>query len=418
MRCIAPDGGVYLPDLITPLPRAFFKNMQEMSLTDLAYVVANTFFGADVDSKDLKRIVDETFTFSIPLIKLSDDVLLLEMFHGPTHTFKDLGARFMARLLPCLSPNRHSINIILATNGNTGGAIANGFYGVNGVNVTVLFPHGTMPKSQESVFTSIGGNIKAIEVEGSIDDCKRMVTDALNDTELCNKIHLTGANSVNIGRMLPQVISYFHAYAQLLKLGVDPMVCNFAIPCGNLSNLTSGVIAKRMGLKIGKLIAGCNANNLFDRKLNNADNTSARPTISTFARAMDLSVPTNISRLLDLYDGSWEKMRNDISSATIEDCQIAETINQVFDKTGYTIDPHTAVAYASFKQMQQNNEKGVIFATAHPAKSFDIMKAITGREMDNPTQLAKTNPSKRFTQKLPPTYPALKKYLIRNILTN
>jgi threonine synthase len=412
MQCIAPDGGVYLPDLITPLPRAFFKNMQEMSLTDIAYVVTNTFFGTDVDSKDLKRIVDETFTFSIPLIKLSDDVFLLEMFHGPTLTFKDLGARFMARLLPCLSHNKQNTNIILATNGNTGGAIANGFYGVDGVNVTVLFPHGTMSKSQESVFTTIGGNIKAIEVEGSIDDCKQMVASALNDTDLCSKLHLTGANSVNIGRMLPQVISYFHAYAQLLKLGVNPEDCDFAIPCGNLSNLTSGVIAKRMGLRYGKLIAGCNANNLFDRKLSGADNTSTRPTISTYAKAMDLSEPTNTSRLLDLYDGSWEKMHNDISSATIEDCLIAETIKRVFELTGYTIDPHTAVAYASFKQMRQNSEKGVIFATAHPAKSFEIMKAITGRDMDTPKQAVRATANKRITLKLPPTYPALiKEYL-------
>jgi threonine synthase len=392
--------------------------MQEMSLTDIAYIIANTFFGADVDSKDLKRIVDETFTFTVPLIKLTDEVYVLEMFHGPTLTFKDIGARFMARLLPCLSPNRQGINIILATNGNTGGAIANGFYGVEGVNVTVLYPHGTMPKSQEALFASVGGNIKAIEIEGSIDDCKQIVTAALNDTNLCNKIHLTGANSVNIGRMLPQVIAYFHAYAQLLKQGVNPEECSFSIPCGNLSNLTSGVISKRMGLKIGKLIAGCNANNLFDRKLRGNSDTSPHPTISTYARAMDLSEPTNIDRLLDLYDGSWENMRNDICSATIEDCEIATTINLVYAQTGYTIDPHTAIAYASYIKMKQNCKKGVIFATAHPAKSFDIMRTITNREISAAAQMAGLTTKKRNVQKLPPTYPALKKYLISNTLTN
>jgi threonine synthase len=409
-RCIARDGGIYLPDTIMPFPAAFLNNIQEMSLTDIAFIISNTFFGNDIESSRIKHIVDDTFSFDIPLKKLDKNLYVLELFHGPTMTIKDISIRFIARVMSALSMTMGSINVILASSGNTATAIANGFSNVPGVNVTILYPHGAISHMDEILRHSTGNNIKLVEVKGTIDDCKQMVQAALSDKSTQSKLHITSVDSVNIGRLLPQTILYFHAYAQLQKAQkISPTKCDIAMPCGNLSCLTSAIIAKRMGLNFHSYIAGCSKSNTFEHILRNKTANATIAPGNKLAYAINVHTPANLPQLAELYNGDYSLMSSDIIAASINDIQTAMAMAEISELTGYEADAHTALAYAALKQQNTQNNVGIILATSHPSKT-----AISKGDSALTRTQAKVN-SKYPSAKISPTYPALRKYLTDNL---
>lgn len=385
-----------------------------MSLQEIAYVTTNMFLGADVDSATLKEIVDGSMNFEVPLIKISDNRYVLELFHGPTMAFKDFGAGFMSRLVQAF--NRHDgtkLNVLVATTGNTGAAVASGFSDSEDVNVFILYPHNRIAKDITAQMVGVGSNVHAVEVGGSIDDCKAMVASAFADTTLRNKVLLTSANSVNFARLIPQIALFFHAFARLKSKGEDPSEIDIALPSGNLSMLTSGLLAKRAGLECGRLIAACNSNNAFDVFLKSG-NLTPHPTVSTMARFMDMSSPSNLPRLMALCGGSIDRLRQDVGSATVVDAMIERTMCETLASTGYLADPHTAVGLAVLDLRKQPQRKGLVFATAHPMKSADIVEKVIGRTLTQRHDDFNNIHKRNIAAKLPATYPALRKYILSN----
>ena len=413
VKGLAPDKGLYMPEHISTIPKAFFNNIGEMSLQDIAYVVANTLFGDDIESETLKEIVNDTLNFDIPLVHVADNKYSLELFHGPTLAFKDVGARFMARLLGYFNKKNGTkdVNVLVATSGDTGSAVANGFLAVPGVNVFVLYPKGKVSKIQEAQFTTLGKNITALEISGTFDDCQALVKNAFMDEELNEKLQLTSANSINIARFLPQMFYYFYAYAQLAKMGkpLDNIVVS--VPSGNFGNITAGLIGKKMGLPIKRFIAANNRNDIFYQYLMSGV-YNPRPSIATIANAMDVGAPSNFARILDIYDNSHEAISKEISGCTYTDEQIAETLKDTYDKTGYLLDPHGAVGYRSLVEGLDNNEIGVFLETAHPAKFKETVESIIEDEINIPAKLASFMKGTKSTVKLSSAFPAFKKYLM------
>ena len=413
VKGLAPDKGLYMPEYIPTIPKAFFNNIGEMSLQDIAYVVANTLFGDDIESETLKEIVNDTLNFDIPLVHVADNKYSLELFHGPTLAFKDVGARFMARLLGYFNKKNGTkdVNVLVATSGDTGSAVANGFLGVPGVNVFVLYPKGKVSKIQEAQFTTLGKNITALEISGTFDDCQALVKNAFMDEELNEKLQLTSANSINVARFLPQMFYYFYAYSQLAKMGkpLDNIVVS--VPSGNFGNITAGLIGKKMGLPIKRFIAANNRNDIFYQYLMSGV-YNPRPSIATIANAMDVGAPSNFARILDLYDNSHEAISKEISGCTYTDEKIAETLKDTYDKTGYLLDPHGAVGYRSLVEGLDNNEIGVFLETAHPAKFKETVESIIEDEINIPAKLASFMKGTKSTVKLSSAFPAFKKYLM------
>lgn len=413
VRGLAPDKGLYMPERIPTIPQAFFNNIGEMSFHDIAYVVANTLFGEDIDSATLKEIVNDTLNFDIPLVHVDEDRYSLELFHGPTLAFKDVGARFMARLLSYFNKQKGTkeVNVLVATSGDTGSAVANGFLGVQGVRVFVLYPKGKVSKIQEAQFTTLGKNITALEISGTFDDCQALVKSAFMDEELNEKLQLTSANSINVARFLPQMFYYFYAYAQLAKMGkpLDNVV--ISVPSGNFGNITAGLIGKRMGLPIKRFIAANNRNDIFYQYLLSG-NYNPRPSISTIANAMDVGAPSNFARILDLYGNSHSAIKEEISGCTYTDEQIAETLKDTYNKTNYLLDPHGAVGYRSLLDGLNENEIGIFLETAHPAKFKDIVESIIDNNVSIPGKLAAFMKGNKSTIKLPASFSNFKKYLL------
>lgn len=413
VRGLAPDKGLYMPERIPTIPQAFFNNIGEMSFHDIAYVVANTLFGEDIDSATLKEIVNDTLNFDIPLVHVDENRYSLELFHGPTLAFKDVGARFMARLLSYFNKQKGSkeVNVLVATSGDTGSAVANGFLGVQGVRVFVLYPKGKVSKIQEAQFTTLGKNITALEISGTFDDCQALVKSAFMDEELNEKLQLTSANSINVARFLPQMFYYFYAYAQLAKMGkpLDNVV--ISVPSGNFGNITAGLIGKRMGLPIKRFIAANNRNDIFYQYLLSG-NYNPRPSISTIANAMDVGAPSNFARILDLYGNSHSAIKEEISGYTYTDEQIAETLKDTYNKTNYLLDPHGAVGYRSLLDGLNENEIGIFLETAHPAKFKDTVESIIDNNVSIPGKLAAFMKGNKSTIKLPASFSNFKKYLL------
>lgn len=413
VKGLAPDKGLYMPERISTIPKAFFNNIGEMSLQDIAYVVANTLFGDDIESETLKEIVNDTLNFDIPLVHVADNKYSLELFHGPTLAFKDVGARFMARLLGYFNKKNGTkdVNVLVATSGDTGSAVANGFLGVSGVKVFVLYPKGKVSKIQEAQFTTLGKNITALEISGTFDDCQALVKNAFMDAELNEKLQLTSANSINVARFLPQMFYYFYAYAQLAKMGkpLDNIVVS--VPSGNFGNITAGLIGKRMGLPIKRFIAANNKNDIFYQYLLSGE-YYPRPSIATIANAMDVGAPSNFARVLDLYGNSHEAISKEISGCTYTDEQIAETLKETYNTTGYLLDPHGAVGYRSLLEGLKENEIGVFLETAHPAKFKDTVESIIEDDVVIPSKLAAFMKGTKSTVKLSSAFPAFKKYLM------
>ena len=387
VKGLAEDRGLYMPERIKPLPQAFFDNIQDMSLQEIAYQVADSFFGEDVDAESLRRIVYDTLSFDIPLVKVEEPIYSLELFHGPTLAFKDVGARFMARLLQYFlqKEGKGLVNVLVATSGDTGSAVANGFLGVEGIHVYVLYPKGKVSPIQECQFTTLGQNITAIEVDGVFDDCQALVKNAFMDEELNAKMQLTSANSINVARFLPQSFYYFHAYAQLKKkLKGEKVVC--CVPSGNFGNICSALFGKRMGLPISRFIAANNANDIFYNYLQTG-RYEPKPSKQTIANAMDVGDPSNFARILDLYGKSHESICQDISGATYTDQQIAETMRKCLDETGYQLDPHGACGYQALQEGLKEGETGFFIETAHPAKFKQTVDEICGGDIAIPERL-------------------------------
>lgn len=392
VRGLATDRGLYMPECIKPLPQEFFDGIEEMTFQEIAYRVAEAFFGEDIPSEDLRHIVYDTLSFDAPVVPVDGDIHSLELYHGPTLAFKDVGARFMARLLGYFNGRQTTddgqqslVNVLVATSGDTGSAVANGFLGVEGIHVYVLYPKGKVSAIQEVQFTTLGKNITALEVDGVFDDCQRLVKSAFMDAELNAHMRLTSANSINVARFLPQAFYYFYAYAQMKRQGkADELV--ICVPSGNFGNLCAGLFAHRMGLLIKRFIAANNRNDIFYQYLQTGE-YNPRPSVQTIANAMDVGDPSNFARILDLYGHSHETICSLISGATYTDEQIAETVADTYSRTGYLLDPHGACGYRALREMLRPGEQGVFLETAHPAKFRDTVEAIIKDEVAIPEKL-------------------------------
>lgn len=388
MKGLPPDNGLYLPVSIPKLPQEFFDSIREKSLAEIAFEVSRLLLGEDIDEKSLKEIVDDAINFDAPLVRINDNMYILELFHGPTLAFKDFGARFMARLMAYYTGDLDKeITILVATSGDTGSAVAQGFLGVKGINVVVLYPKGKVSPMQEKQFTTLGQNITAVEVNGNFDDCQRLVKTAFLDKELNEMLQLTSANSINIGRLIPQSFYYFYAYAQLKSLN-SPLV--FSTPSGNFGNLCGGLIAKKMGLPANRFIAATNINDIVPNYLLTGI-FQPRPSVATISNAMDVGNPSNFDRILSLYGNDLEKIKKDIYGASFNDEQTRQAVNMVSARYEYTLDPHSAIGYLGleqyFKETRNQEEVGVILSTAHPSKFIEVVEAATGSKVIIPDRL-------------------------------
>lgn len=412
VKGLAPDKGLYMPENINKLPKTFFDNIQDMSFQEIAFEVAKAFFGDDVETSALKDIVYDTLSFDVPAIKVEDNIYSLELFHGPTLAFKDVGARFMARLLQYFikKEGQKSVTVLVATSGDTGSAVANGFLGVEGIHVDVLYPKGKVSKIQESQFTTLGKNITAIEIDGVFDDCQSLVKQAFMDEELNANKKLTSANSINVARFLPQAFYYFYAYAQLKKQNkADNMVV--CVPSGNFGNICAGIFAHEMGLPIKRFIAANNANDIFYKYLQSGK-YEPKPSKQTLANAMDVGDPSNFARIYDLFGGSHEKITNLISGATYTDDMIKSTMTTCYNDTKYILDPHGACGYKALKEGLKDGETGVFLETAHPAKFKEKVDDILKIDIEIPSRLAEFMKGKKQSIEMKNSFADFKEFLL------
>lgn len=413
VRGLAADKGLFMPEVIRRFPSAFYQNMKEMTLREISFVVAEAFFGEDVEADKLQEIVFDALNFDIPLVRVADNRYSLELFHGPTLAFKDVGARFMARLLGYFIRREGAgeVNVLVATSGDTGSAVANGFLSVEGIRVYVLYPKGKVSEIQEKQFTTLGRNITAIEVDGTFDDCQALVKDAFMDADLNAHMRLTSANSINVARFLPQSFYYFHAYAQLKRAGRADGGVVVCVPSGNFGNITAGLFAARMGLPVSRFIAANNRNDIFYQYLRTGV-YSPRPSIATIANAMDVGAPSNFARILALYDGSHDAISADISGVTYTDEQIADTVRTTWQQHRYLLDPHGACGYRALQEGLRPGETGVFLETAHPAKFKDTVERIIGQPVDIPAKLRAFMQGTKQSVPMPKDFPAFKAYLM------
>ena len=412
VKGLAPDKGLYMPEKIHKLPKTFFDNIEDMSFQEIAFEVAKAFFGDDVETSALKDIVYDTLSFDVPAIKVENNIYSLELFHGPTLAFKDVGARFMARLLQYFikKEGQKSVTVLVATSGDTGSAVANGFLGVEGIHVDVLYPKGKVSKIQESQFTTLGKNITAIEIDGVFDDCQSLVKQAFMDEELNANKKLTSANSINVARFLPQAFYYFYAYAQLKKQNkADNMVV--CVPSGNFGNICAGIFAHEMGLPIKRFIAANNANDIFYKYLQSGK-YEPKPSKQTLANAMDVGDPSNFARIYDLFGGSHEKITNLISGATYTDDMIKSTMTTCYNDTKYILDPHGACGYKALKEGLKDGETGVFLETAHPAKFKEKVDDILKIDIEIPSRLAEFMKGKKQSIEMKNSFADFKEFLL------
>lgn len=416
VKGLAEDKGLYMPQSITPLPRSFFGSIQDLSFQEIAYQVADCFFGEDVEAEALRKIVYDTLSFDVPAVRVTDNIFSLELFHGPTLAFKDVGARFMARLLQYFirdlkdSKDLKEVNVLVATSGDTGSAVANGFLGVEGIHVYVLYPKGKVSPIQECQFTTLGQNVTAVEVDGVFDDCQALVKSAFMDRELNERMQLTSANSINVARFLPQSFYYFYAYAQLKKLGLADNVVA-CVPSGNFGNICSALFGKRMGLPIKRFIAANNANDVFFHYLLTGIYTP-RASVQTIANAMDVGDPSNFARIYDLYNSSHEAICADISGASYTDDQISGTMRECLKQTGYLLDPHGACGYRALQEGLREGEVGFFLETAHPAKFKQVVDDICGTDIEIPARLQAFMKGKKKSVPMGKDFGEFKSYLM------
>lgn len=388
MKGLPDDNGLFMPNQFPHLPETFFDNIYSLSFNEIAFRVLDPWINEDIPSSDLERILDKAFTFPAPVVELDDYLFVLELFHGPSLAFKDFGARFMAEVMSYFNRGEEDeLVILVATSGDTGGAVANGFLNVPGIRVVILYPSGKVSPVQEKQLTTLGGNITALEVNGTFDDCQSLVKQAFLDKELCSRIRLTSANSINIARLLPQSLYYFDAFRQL---PVTDLPYSFCVPSGNFGNLTAGLFAKKIGLPVGRFIAATNVNDIVPKYLETGIFTP-KVSVRTISNAMDVGNPSNFSRMLDLYGSTWNMVKDDIAGYAYDDFSTETGIKEVYDKHKYVIDPHGAVGYLAAKDYQSvfhNNNAGVVvLETAHFGKFKADVSRVLGFEPELPMAL-------------------------------
>ncbi|WP_445730796.1 threonine synthase [Mariniflexile sp.] len=386
IKGIAPDKGLYFPETITPLPKTFFENIDNLSHSEIAFEAIKQFVSPDIPEAILKTIVEETLSFDFPVVKLTDTISTLELFHGPTMAFKDVGARFMARSLGYFNQNNdREVTVLVATSGDTGGAVANGFLGVKGVNVVILYPSGKVSAIQEMQLTTLGQNIKALEVHGTFDDCQNMVKTAFLDEDLTNNMQLTSANSINVARWLPQLFYFMFAYKQLHKEHKDIV---FSVPSGNFGNVCAGMMAQQLGLPISHFVASNNANNVVTRYLI-SQLYEPKPSVQTISNAMDVGAPSNFIRIQEIYKNNFRSLKENMSSYSFSDKETKAAMLEIFDNYNYVADPHGAVGYLGCKAYlkEKPNAHCVFLETAHPTKFLDVVEAVVKVKQALPEQI-------------------------------
>ncbi len=389
IKGIADDGGLFMPSVLPKLSPNFIESLGTLTFNELAYHVTAHLLADEIPSNDLKIIIDEVLTFDAPLVTLKDNVKILELFHGPTLAFKDFGARFMAKTLSYLTKSLDKeITILVATSGDTGSAVANGFYKVEGIKVILLYPSNKVSHLQEQQLTTLNGNVIALEVEGTFDDCQRLVKQAFLDEDLIKNLSLSSANSINIGRLIPQSFYYFYAYAQLQEKSLPTVI---SVPSGNFGNLTAGLFAKRMGLPVHKFIAATNANDVFPKYLM-SEMYKPQPSIKTISNAMDVGNPSNFERILDLFDHEYSAIKDNIYSTSFTDEDTKEAMKEVYHANNYILDPHGAVGYLALKRFLVENievsgSNNIVLETAHPAKFIDLVEEVIGEKVEMPERL-------------------------------
>lgn len=407
------DNGLYMPEQIDTLRDSFLKALPNLSFTEVAFGLTKNLLGDDLSDEVIRGIVDSSYDFEVPLIEVEKGIFSLELFHGPTLAFKDFAARFMSRLMAHLIRNdSRELTILVATSGDTGGAVANGFHNVSGINVVVLYPKGKVSPLQEKQLTTLGGNVRALEVEGTFDDCQRMVKSAFLDKELRQKMRLTSANSISIARLIPQSFYYAYACGQLMHTDL-PLV--ISVPSGNFGNLTGGLIAKRMGVDIEHFVAATNINDVVPQYLKRGA-YNPRASKATISNAMDVGDPSNFARIHDLYEGEIDDIRADITGFSYTDEQTKQALKSVYDATGYLMDPHGAVGYLGLKQyldeVASEECTGVFVETAHPAKFLEVVEETIGQKIDIPEALMATAEKEKVATLIEPTLAALKGQLL------
>ena len=430
VKGLAEDRGLYMPESIKQLPKEFFDTIETKSFQEIAYTVADAFFGEDVDADALKQIVYDTLSFDCPVVKVKDKIYTLELFHGPTLAFKDVGARFMARLLQYFIKQERKgeqVNVLVATSGDTGSAVANGFLGVDGIHVYVLYPKGKVSPIQECQFTTLGKNITAIEVDGVFDDCQALVKNAFMDAELNQHMMLTSANSINVARFLPQAFYYFNAYARLKEtlsnqnsqfsiLNSQLVMC---VPSGNFGNICAALFGHAMGLPVKRFIAANNANDIFYKYLLTGQ-YEPKASLQTLANAMDVGDPSNFARIINLYsqngqlspEETHQRITSLIGGATYSDEQIRETMRQCYEETGYILDPHGACGYQALVDGLKEGETGIFCETAHPAKFKEKVDDILGIDVDIPARLRAFMQGEKQSVPMTKEFADFKRYLL------
>ena len=386
IRGIAPDKGLYFPSEIKPINKEIIDNIQDYSYQELAYAFIEQFVGDDIPEMELKNIIEDTLNFDFPLVAIEENVSSLELFHGPTMAFKDVGGRFMARCLSYFNREQdNEVTVLVATSGDTGGAVASGFLGVKGVNVVILYPSGKVSEVQEKQLTTLGQNIKALEVEGTFDDCQSMVKQAFMDKEICEKIQLTSANSINVARWLPQMFYFAFAYKQL-KDKSKKLV--FSTPSGNFGNICAGVMAQQLGLPISHFIAATNANRVVPNFMESGDYKPLK-SVATISNAMDVGDPSNFIRIREIYGHDFNKIKQNLSSYSFSDVLTKEAMLKVYSETGYIMDPHGAVGYLGLKRYIKDHPdtQGIFVETAHPVKFLEVVEPVIGKSIELPEQI-------------------------------
>ena len=409
LKGLASDKGLYMPETIPTLPKSFWDNIPGKTMGEIGFEMLKPYFCPDIPEDTFLKMVNDAFNFPVPVVKITDQISTAELFHGPTLAFKDVGARFLARVMSYFASNQGDINVLVATSGDTGSAVANGFLGVKGVKVHVLYPSGLVSRLQELQFTTLGQNVTAYEVSGVFDDCQRMVKECFMDKELNEKRILTSANSINLARFLPQSVYYAYALSQIPQERWKDVV--MTVPSGNFGNITAGLVAWRMGMPVKRFIAAINANRVFADYLETGI-YKPQKSIATIANAMDVGDPSNFARVIELFDKSVDNIRAEISSYSYTDEQIGATMAQVLKETGYELDPHGAVGYSALRDHLNDGELGLFLETAHPAKFIDTVEKYTGKRVEIPARLQKFAEGTKQTVKIKADYTELKNRLL------
>jgi len=407
------DNGLYMPEKLPQVPDKILKNCSQLTFPELAVGVARLLLDDDVPLKILTKIINEALNFDAPLIYLTEKIYTLELFHGPTLAFKDFGARFMSRLMAFfIKDSNRSLNILVATSGDTGSAVANGFYWISGINVIVLYPAGKISKIQEQQIATLGENITALEVQGTFDDCQRLVKQALTDKVIGQSLAVSSANSINIARLIPQIFYYFRAYSQIQNSSYMELV--ISVPSGNFGNLTAGLMAKRMGLPVDRFIAATNVNDVVPEYLRTRVFTP-RASVPTISNAMDVGNPSNFARILDLYNYNYESIAKDLWGSGYTDEQTQQEIKRIFDQTGYVCDPHSAVgslALNDYLKTFNPNATGIFLETAHPAKFKPIVEEVIATEIEVPERLARCLSLPKLSHPIANDFDQFKEFLL------